>query len=67
MKRLYYITNPEKRNCYDKLITQIRIVPFARDQNERIELLLKDFTLDDRSPKTAFDFHRWQKRSQKNN
>ena len=45
---LYNISNPEDQNCYDKLITKIRIV-FARDQNERLELLLKDLTLDDRS------------------
>ena len=49
LERLYDIPNPEDPNCYDKLITQIRTV-FARDQNERLELLLKDLTLGDRSP-----------------
>ena len=47
---LYDIPNPEDQNCYAKLITQIRIV-FARDQNERLELLLKDLTLGNRSHK----------------
>ena len=49
MERLYDIPNPEDQNCYDKLITQIRIV-FARHQNERLELLLKNLTLSDRFP-----------------
>ena len=49
LERLYDIPNPEDQNCYNKLITQIRTV-FARDQNERLELLLKDLTLGDRSP-----------------
>ena len=35
LERLYDIPNPEERNCYDKLITQIRTV-FARNQNERL-------------------------------
>ena len=48
MERLYDIPNPKNQNCYDKLITQIRTV-FARDQNERLELLLKDLILGDRS------------------
>ena len=38
---------PKIKKCYDKLITLICTI-FARDQTERIELLLQDLTLGDR-------------------
>ena len=49
LERPYDFPNPEDAACYEKLITQIRTV-FAGDENERLDLLLKDLTLGDRSP-----------------
>ena len=49
LERLYDVPNAEDEACNEKLITQIRTV-FARDENERLDLLLKDLTLGDRSP-----------------
>ena len=49
LEYLYNIPKPEDENCYDKLITQIRDV-FTRDDRDRLDLLLNDLTLGDKTP-----------------
>ena len=49
LEHLYNIPKPEDENCYDKLITQIRDV-FTRDDRDRLDLLLNDLTLGDKTP-----------------
>jgi len=43
------LPKPDDYECYEKLLIQIRTV-FARDECERLNLLLKYLTLGDRSP-----------------
>ena len=45
LEHLYNIPKPEDENCYDKLITQIYDI-FTRDDQDRLDLLLNDLTLD---------------------
>ena len=49
LEHLYNIPKPENENCYDKLITQIHDV-FTRDDRDRLDLLLNDLTLKDKTP-----------------
>ena len=49
LERLYNIPKPEDENCYDKLITQIHDI-FTRDDQDRLDLLLNDLTLGDKTP-----------------
>ena len=49
LEHLYNILKPEDKNCYDKLITQIRGV-FTRDDRDRLDLLLNDLTLGEKTP-----------------
>ena len=49
LEHLYNIPKPEDENCYEKLITPIRDV-FTRDDRDRLDLLLNDLTLGDKTP-----------------
>ena len=49
LEHLYNIPKPEDENCYDKLITQIHNI-FTRDDQDRLDLLLNDLTLGDKTP-----------------
>ena len=49
LEHLYNIPKPDDENCYHKLITQIRDV-FTRDDQDRLDLLLNDLTLGDKTP-----------------
>ena len=49
LEHLYNIPKPEDENSYDELITQIHDV-FTRDDRDRLDLLLNDLTLGDKTP-----------------
>jgi len=49
LEHLYNIPKPDDENCYDKLITQIHDV-FSRDDRDRLDLLLNELTLGDKTP-----------------
>ena len=49
LEHLYNIPKSEDENCYEKLITPIRDV-FTRDDRDRLDLLLYNLTLGDKTP-----------------
>ena len=49
LEKLYNIPKPQDPDCYIKLCTQIK-AEYAKDEFEKLDLLLNNITLGDRSP-----------------
>ena len=49
LEKLYIIPKPQNPDCYTKLCNQIKAV-YAKDDSEKLNNLLNNLTLADRSP-----------------